>query len=70
MPGYALVVGGTKNKVRGTAKSIATLLQSAKVKEYVPLLSVVKKNDVGTAQGWTADFINTAADYVFPFHWT
>ena len=65
--GYALIVGGTKSKVRGTAKSIQTLLQSEKIKEYAQPLSVVKTNDAGIAQGWTADFINTAGNYIFHF---
>ena len=64
---YALVVGGTVEKVRGTAKSIAALLQSAKIKEYAPQLTVVKKNDSGISQGWTADFINTEAGCLFHF---
>lgn len=64
---YALIVGGTRNKVRGSAKTISAMLQSEKIKEYAPPLSVVKKSDSGAAQGWTADFINTAANCVFHF---
>lgn len=65
--GYALIVGGTKNKVRGTAQSISTILQSDKIKEYASALSVVKTNDAGASKGWTADFINTAGNYIFHF---
>ncbi|HXG86104.1 MAG TPA: hypothetical protein VNI84_18940 [Pyrinomonadaceae bacterium] len=64
---YALIVGGTVTKVRGTAKSISEMLQHEKIKEYAPNLAIVKKSDQGTAQGWTADFINTAAGCVFHF---
>lgn len=64
---YALVVGGTVAKVRGTAKSIAALLRSEKIKEYAPEMAVVKKNDAGISQGWTAEFINTEANCVFHF---
>src|ERR1051325_6860319 len=40
--GYALIVGGTKKKVRGSANSIETLLASPKVRQYYPALSEVK----------------------------
>lgn len=65
--GYGLVVGGTVKKVKGTATTISQMLQSPKIKQYAPKLSQVKKSDAGQSQGWTADFINTAAGYVFHF---
>lgn len=65
--GYALIVGGTVKKVKGTATSISTMLQDVAIKKYAPKLAQVKKSDKGQSQGWTADFINTAADYVFHF---
>lgn len=64
---YALVVGGTVKKVRGTAMSIQTLLALPSVKLYYPELSQVKKNERGASKGWTADFINTKAGAVFHF---
>lgn len=65
--GYCLYVSGTKNKVRGHAISIETLLTSTKVKEYYPKLTVVKRNEAGGSKGWQADFIYTDSGYVFHF---
>lgn len=67
VPSYALVVGGTTNKVRGTAATISAMLQTPAVKRYAPRLSLVKRNEQGQAQGWTAAFINTAAGCIFHF---
>lgn len=65
--GYSLVVGGTKKKVAGTARTIETMLRSAKVRRYYPNLSEVKRGQRGTSKGWRADFLNTEAGYVFDF---
>lgn len=65
--GYCLYVSGTKAKVRGHAISIETLLGSAKVAEYYPGLSRVKRGQSGQSKGWQADFIYTEAGYVFHF---
>lgn len=65
--GYCLYTSGTKSKVRSHAISIETLLASAKVKEYYPRLSTVKRNEQGGSKGWQADFIYTDAGYVFHF---
>lgn len=65
--GYCLYVSGTKNKVRGHALSIETLLGSAKVLEYYPKLQQVKEGLAGQSKGWTRDFIYTEAGYVFHF---
>lgn len=71
--GYALVVGGTKAKVRGTANSINALLtrplsrRGSEVWRYYPRLAEVKRNKFGHSQGWTTDLIVTDADYVFHF---
>jgi hypothetical protein len=65
--GYALIPGGTKKKVRGTAISLETSLHNPKIKEYCPELSQVDKNEYGHSKGWTADFIKTKSGYVFHF---
>lgn len=71
--GYALVVGGTKAKVRGTANSINALLtkplsmRGSEVHRYYPKLAEVKRNKFGHSQGWTTDLIVTDANYVFHF---
>lgn len=65
--GYALIPGGTKNKVRTHAASVETLLHLPKVIEYCPPLSQVKKNEVGRRRGWTASYMETGAGYVFHF---
>lgn len=65
--GYALVVGGTKKKIRGTASSVEALLRSPKVRQYYPKLSEVKRSEMGSSKGWTTDLINTAAGYLFQF---
>lgn len=71
--GYALIVSGTKAKVRGTANSINALLtkplsrKGSEVWRYYPKLAEVKRNKYGHSQGWTTDLIVTNADYVFHF---
>lgn len=65
--GYCLYVSGTKGKVRGHAMSIETLLGSTKVREYYPKLSTVMKGEQDQSKGWQANFIYTAAGYVFHF---
>ena len=66
-PSYALIVGGTKKKAKGTAVTISQMLALPKIKEYYPALSRVQKTDQGQSQGWTADFIYTEANAVFNF---
>jgi hypothetical protein len=66
-PSYALIVGGTKKKAKGTAVTISQMLALPKIKEFYPSLSRVQKNDSGQSQGWTADFIYTEANAVFNF---
>lgn len=71
--GYALIVGGTKAKVRGTANSINGLLtkpltsRGSEVWRYYPKLAEVKRNKFGHSQGWTTDLIVTDANYTFHF---
>jgi hypothetical protein len=65
--GYCLYVSGTKNKVRGHAISIESLLSSSKILEYYPALQQVKEGLAGQSKGWTRDFIYTKAGYVFHF---
>lgn len=66
-PSYALIVGGTKKKAKGTAVTISQMLTLPSIKEYYPQLAQVKETDQGQSQGWTADFIYTAANAVFNF---
>jgi hypothetical protein len=67
-PGYCLYVSGTKDKVRGHALSLETMLTSAKVRQYYPALSRVRKSETSNAsKGWTKNFIYTDAGYVFHF---
>ena len=73
--GYALVIGGTKRKVRKTANAIDALLtkppdmkgKGSNVYRYYPKLASVKRNKMGMSKGWTTDYINTEADYTFEF---
>lgn len=65
--GYALIPGGTKNKVKTHAASIEGMLHSAKVIEYCPQLSQVKQTQLGRSRGWTASYFETDAGYVFHF---
>lgn len=65
--GYALIPGGTKAKVRGSAMSLEKLLHDPKIEQYCPMLSKVETNVYGRSRGWTADFISTQAGYVFHF---
>jgi hypothetical protein len=73
--GYALVIGGTKRKVRKTANAIDALLtkppdakgKGSNVYKYYPKLARVKRNKMGMSKGWTTDYINTEADYSFEF---
>lgn len=65
--GYCLYVSGTKDKVRGHALSLESLIASKKVRQYYPALGVVKKNAAGQSKGWTKNFIYTDAGYVFHF---
>lgn len=65
--GYCLYVSGTKDKVRGHALSLETLITSAKVIEHYPALARVRKSEAKTSKGWTRDFIYTDAGYVFHF---
>lgn len=66
-PGYALIPGGTKAKIKGTAMSVEKMLYSPQVQRYCPALSKVDKNVMGRSRGWTADYISTAARYTFHF---
>ncbi len=65
--GYCLYVSGTKDKVRGHALSLESLITSAKVRQYYPALGVVKKSAANQSKGWTKNFIYTDAGYVFHF---
>jgi hypothetical protein len=65
--GYCLYVSGSKNKVRGHAISVESLLGSSKVLEYYPGLTQVREGVQGQSKGWTADFIYTSSKYVFHF---
>ncbi len=65
--GYALIPGGTKAKIRGSAMSLEKMLHEPKIAEYCPELSHVETNVYGRSRGWTADFISTKAGYVFHF---
>lgn len=71
--GYALIVGGTKAKIRSTANSINALLtkplsaRGSEVWKYYPQLAEVRRNKFGHSQGWTTDLFMTNADYVFHF---
>lgn len=66
-PGYALIPGGTKAKIKGTAMSVEKMLYTPQVQRYCPALSKVDKNVMGRSRGWTADYISTAARYTFHF---
>lgn len=66
-PSYALIVGGTKKKAKGTAVTISQMLTLPSIKQYYPQLAKVKETDQGQSQGWTADFIYTDANAVFNF---
>lgn len=65
--GYCLYVSGTKDKVRGHALSLESLITSKKVRQYYPALGVVKKSAANQSKGWTKNFIYTDAGYVFHF---
>jgi hypothetical protein len=65
--GYALIPGGTKAKIKGTAMSVEKMLHDANIQEWCPDLSKVETNVYGRSRGWTADFISTQAGYVFHF---
>ena len=65
--GYCLYVGGTKEKVKGHAISLETLLSSPKVLEYYPGLGRVRKSAQKTSKGWQQQFIYTDHGYVFHF---
>jgi hypothetical protein len=65
--GYALIPGGTKNKVKTHSASIEGMLHSPKVLEYCPALSRVKQTALGRSRGWTASYFETDAGYVFHF---
>lgn len=66
-PGYALIPGGTKAKIKGTAMSVEKMLYAPQIQRYCPALSKVDKNVMGRSRGWTADYISTAARYTFHF---
>lgn len=66
-PGYALIPGGTKNKIRGSAMSVEKMLHDEQVVKYCPALSQVDTNMQGRSRGWTASYISTQARYVFHF---
>src|SRR5262245_42755024 len=65
--GYCLYVSGSKEKVRGHALSLESLLASEKVREWYPQLAEVKKSAQGDSKGWTRHFIYTDQGYVFHF---
>lgn len=65
--GYCLYVSSTKNKVRGHAISIESLIGSTKVREYYPDLADVKRNIQGVQKSWTADLMYSKSGYVFHF---
>lgn len=65
--GYCLYVSGTKDKVRGHALSLESLITSEKVRQYYPSLATVKKSGANQSKGWTRNFIYTDAGYVFHF---
>lgn len=65
--GYCLYVSGTKEKVRGHALSLETLLGSSKVRHWYPLLAKVRKSTQGDSKGWARHFIYTDHGYVFHF---
>jgi hypothetical protein len=65
---YALIVGGTKKKAKGTAVTIKQeLSNNPQIKRYYPLLTEVMRDRQGQSEGWTADFIYTKAGAVFHF---
>jgi hypothetical protein len=65
--GYCLYVSGTKEKVKGHAISLETLLSSDKVRQWYPALAKVRKTAQGDSKGWTRHFIYTDYGYVFHF---
>jgi hypothetical protein len=67
-PGYCLYTSSTKEKVRGHAVSIEGLLHEPGVREYYPLVGQVKRSkETNASRGWTADFLNSEANYIFHF---
>lgn len=65
--GYALYVSGTKNKVRGHAISIETLISSPQVAAYYPKVASVKRGMLGAQKSWTADLMYAESGYAFHF---
>lgn len=65
--GYCLYVSGTKDKVRGHALSIESLITLPSIKKYYPALAEVQKGEQGQSKGWQRNFIYTAIGYVFHF---
>lgn len=66
-PGYVLYTSSTKEKVRGHAISIESLITSPGVREYYPAVGQVKRNEQNASKGWTADFMISEAGYTFHF---
>lgn len=65
--GYALIPGGSSNKIQQHASSISAMLHNPRVMAVCPPLGRVKKNEMGHSRGWTATYIHTEAGYVFHF---
>ena len=66
-PGYSLIVGGTKNKVRKTADTLHQMLASPKIQQYYPGMARAVRNKKGTIVGWRVDYIQTEAGHIFEF---
>lgn len=66
LPGYCLYFSGTDKKIENHARSIEAILR--KVAKHAPALARVKRTEEGSRSlGWKAEFLNTAAGYVYHF---
>jgi hypothetical protein len=66
-PAYILYISRNKDMVLKHAKSIETLLQSARIQKLCPQLSQEQINEQKRSKGWTAKFLYTAANVIFHF---
>ncbi len=64
---YCLYVSGTKNKVRGHAISVESLIGCEGVQRYYPTLAKVKRNLQGSQKSWSADLLYSENGSVFHF---
>jgi len=65
VPSYILYISRVYDMAKRHAMSIETLIRSPEVKHFCPMLSQVKRNEMGQAKGWQATFLNTLANTIY-----